>query len=316
MNRRQQVGLVTLSIFLLLEAALAILLICAYVSAQRPRRVPMTVRNVPTKPPRKTFRLRCVNVQMMPVQCLTRCNISKSALFENADVLMLQEAFRVPAGVHADPITLLHQWAPGSRMTYAVASTPLHAWMGTDSGLAAAAVSPWQCTFVATKAFAHSQHVDTIAKKAVVVFQISGGVRIANIHLQASYTQREVPSDDRVRTSQFLEAVDFAIGEGAALLVGDANVDTEPLLATFDAIVERAGGRRVPDDGQSSCPSIGSNMTLWRKGDDAGKRVDYMWILDSSQIACGGIVSTDREITNPWSDHAAIEAEFTILEQG
>ena len=312
-TRRQHVGLVTLSVLLLLEVALAIVLMCAYVSAQQPRRVPMTVRDVPAKPPSTRFRLRCANVQMMPVQCLTRNKMDKSALFQDVDVLMLQEAFRVPAGVHADPIDLLHVWAPGTRMTYAVASTPLHAWLGTDSGLAAAALSPWQCTFVATKTFTHSQHVDSMASKAVVVFQISGGVRIANMHLQASYTYWQVPADDRVRTSQFLEAVEFAVAHGAVLLVGDANVDTDATLATFDSIVERAGGRRVPDDGQSTCPSVGSGMAAWRQGEDAGKRVDYMWILDNSQLACDGMVTTDRAITDPWSDHAAIEAEFTIL---
>lgn len=312
-TKRKLAGLVTLSALLLLEMALAIVLMCAYVYAQRPRQVPMTVRDVPAKPPRNRFRLRCTNVQMMPVQCLTRRDMDKSALFQDVDVLMLQEAFRVPAGVHADPIDLLHQWAPGTRMTYAVASTPLYAWLGTDSGLAAAALSPWQCTFLVTKTFTHSKHVDTMARKAVVVFQISGGVRIANVHLQASYTHYEVPSDDRVRTSQFLEAVEFAVAHGAVLLVGDVNVDTDATLATFDSIVERAGGRRVPDDGLSTCPSVGSDMAAWRQGKDAGKRVDYMWILDNSRLACDGMVTTDRALTNPWSDHAAIEAEFTIL---
>ncbi len=289
-----------------------VLLVCMYVAARRPRRLPNAVNAVALTAPATRFRLRTANVQMMPLQCLVRRSMDRCALFAGADVLLLQEAFRVPASLHADPIALLDQWAPRGT-TYAAVAAPLDAFMCTDCGLAAAALAPWQCVFVSARPFGRAKYVDSFARKGVVVFELSGGLRLANVHMQASYESALAEADDALRVAQFQEAVAYAVQQGAAVLAGDVNVDGAETLAAFDGVVAAVGGHRVPDDGQTTSPSVGCSMAAWRSGRDAGKRVDYIWILDPSAVAAVGSAVTDRAITDPWSDHAVVTVELEIL---
>ena len=312
MASRRRAAVIFLSVLVGLEVAIVILLVCMYVAARRPRRVPNAIASFAPTAPARRFRLRTANVQMMPLQCLARKHMDRSALFAGADVLLLQEAFRVPASLHADPIALLDQWAP-PETTYAVVAAPLDAFMCTDGGLAAAALAPWQCVFVSARPFGRARYVDSFARKGVVVFQLSGGVRLANVHMQASYETAHAAADDALRVAQFQEAVAYAVGAGAAVLAGDVNVDGAETLAAFDAVVAAVGGHRVPDDGQSTSPSVGCSMDAWRSGHDAGKRVDYVWILDPAVVAAVGGAVTDRAATEPWSDHAVVTVELEIL---
>ena len=309
--RSRRACIIVLSVILGLEVAVLMLLVCMYTAAKRPRLAVNSLDAVSAAAPGRRCRLRICNVQMMPLQSLWWKGRDKSALFADADVLLLQEAFRVPAHLHADPVTLLSQWAPVAT-TFAVAALPLDVFTCTDCGLAAAALAPWECTFASARPFRRAKYVDTYARKGVVVFEISGGLRLANVHMQASYTLAQTAADDNLRLLQFQEAVDYAVEAGAAVLAGDVNVDGATTLAAFDAIVEAGGGYRIPDDGDTTSPSVGSHMAAWRTGTDAGKRVDYIWVLDAQRVGHVGVAATDRAITDPWSDHAAVTVTLEI----
>jgi len=260
-------------------------------------------RNIHHRP--VTLRVRSVNVWLLPFRAWSAR--IPPAVFVGADVVLLQELFRKPSLLGPDAAVV----SSSPRVSFAVPAVAVPIGKLTDSGLAIAGVGHVAVANLAFRAFAQSVLPDSLANKGVAVFQCSHGLRLATTHMQADYGTNG-RSHAAIRLHQFKEAVEFAVEHGAAVLAADANTSNPSDLQDLDDVVVLATngrGYRLHDDGMASTPVTGGTAVAWRRDPNAfGQRVDHVWAL-GQHVTCSAVV-TQLDVTDPWSDHAALD--FTV----
>jgi len=268
------------------------------------------------EPQSSRLRLRFVNTNMVPVgfpiDKKARLAVEKG-IFDNVDVVLMQEVFYRPRWLGIDPLKAFAKRAP--HMSLVRPSHRLPPFTYTSSGLACAATPPWKVKCVAFDAFDKCGLVDGMSEKGVAVFEVSNGhmrLRVATTHLQASYANCFKAKDNQARVKQFKQAASFAKRHGAAVLGGDINTgDTMP-LDEMSEWVETMGGSKLLDDEACSGRKILRSVDGWRRDPAAGTRLDHAWVLDQSKCKQATQMRTNEEVTRGWSDHAALDVTLII----
>lgn len=248
-----------------------------------------------------TFVLRLANIQCLPFGFESTAHKARTAaaaaLFEGADVTLVQEAFTRVLG-RSDILDDLVKTVPNVRG--ASSNTRVQPGYFTDDGLAVVVGAAWRVRPIGTHTFKPRQFPDSLAQKGVCVFEVSHDrivpFRVANVHLQAGGGSKR----QRTRIVQFREALAFALQLGAVLLGGDVNTDD---MATLTAMVKQhtINGYLVPHDAHPTCCRRANGT--YKRGSN---RLDYVWVLDPTRVSCA-YAHTRNELTRGVSDHACVE---------
>ena len=256
-----------------------------------------------------TCRLRFVNIQLLPIPYLVSMRdkatkLHKNGLFNNVDVVFIQEAFSRIFIDKSDFLTYMGLVEPKLQLAATESAIPFGYF--TDSGLAAAASDPWSVTYVASKAFTDGTLPCSLAYKSVSVFEVNAAgrvFRVANTHLQSD------SSNNEIQQQQFEAAVKFAVLHGAVIIGGDVNVAEKPHLLAMTQVVREVTlgkGAFVSHDNQPTCCKSKHRNSSGRYKYATESRIDHVWILDASKVSCKGI-STQDAFTDGASDHACLD---------
>lgn len=256
-------------------------------------------------PPVSATTLRIVNMFGLPLPGIRKkmAAAGASALFDGVDYVFMQELFRTP-WYAKDPAEMMR------RPDVAVTGVPVTLSVGsvTDSGLAVAATPGRRpASFVAFHRFGTGRGSDALADKGVAVFQLGDNMRVAVTHLQASYRQdgrARHAADEAIRAQQFADAVRFGKAHGAVLLVGDFNTTGDHELTNM--LAAQPDVRHVAGDGACTGRAL-HGPAWWRAAGVHCARLDHVFVLDPASVTVTGPVVTRPDLTEPWSDHAAID---------
>lgn len=268
-------------------------------------------------PTKTTYKIRVVNLFMLPFSNIGK-KVKKAVqagVLSNVDFVLAQELFRQPWFARDTAQAFVDE--AKCRVAVSVPEVKNRPMAITDSGLGALAVGPCNTVcFVAFEPFeSRGKFPDSLSDKGVAIFRLNDKVNVAVTHLQASYKQSSLHGDDHFRLAQFRQAVKLAMRHGAVVLVGDFNSHTpENVTAMKRVLAEatRGAGYLLPNDGQSTSKRAGKQPsdTAWRLYDD-GVIIDHCWVLVPGSVGVARS-TTNKAVTEGWSDHAAIEFTLTF----
>jgi hypothetical protein len=297
-------------------ATVLILFLATWHDNSRKRLLQISLRH-PVSVIQNRLRLRTLNVQ-----CLLKMYSPLSpAMFEDADVIVFQEAFRKPhAIVPKEPLANIVNLAGKAGLQITATSTLETVKLPKvfDSGLACVGLHGNQACFVAFMPFASKgAHFDVLANKGVGIFDINRGqLRVATVHLQASYngnaTRNKTIMD--IRLQQFLEAIRCCEKYQVDVLAGDLNTSFDGEL---DRMISAAGLEKdqlVPNDGRTTAAKSGISMETWDSDPlRYGQHIDHVIILRPRRVKALTHAITRRDVSKPWTDHAAVDVELQLL---
>ncbi len=300
-------------------AAFLVLFVALFIDCTRSPILWMSTPHfAPVSKTRTRFVLRTLNVHFL-LQSFPRFG---ETILDGVDVVVMQEAFRKPhAIVKMEAVQKIVQLAAAKRLQVSVSTTfeePASLPKIVDSGLACVGLRGNDVRFVAFRPFCvKGMQADILSNKGVAVFDVNKGqLRIATTHFQASYNSSESRNkkQKRIRLRQFHEAVRFCRSHHVDVLAGDFNTSFPNEIENMFASCGLHPFQLCKPKYQTTAAKNGVDTKQWDLNpSEYGQTIDYFVILRPERVTALAPATARREVSRPWSDHAAVDLEIEIV---